>query len=95
MPDALMLVSGIEEKILKLIGLLTHVERKLKETEKENQLLKQTNEKQSRIIQELEEKITILKTVKTLETKEGTVEAKTKLNEILREIDHCIGLLNV
>jgi len=94
MGDVSTLVSGIEYKIRKL-------------TERNN-LLKKEHEKsfqeilehkkqlfeQKKIIDQLEEKIKVLKLAKALETKEGNVEGKLKINELLREIDKCIGLLN-
>ncbi len=57
--------------------------------------LKQKIEEQLRDIQEKERDLNVLKTVKTLEQSEGTAEAKAKVSELLREIDKCIGLLNV
>jgi len=92
--DVASLVSGIEYKLGKLIE-QHHIQ--LAENKKhisEIQELKQEINEQKSMIMQLENKIKILKIAKTLETKEGTVEAKLKINEIVREIDKCIGLLN-
>lgn len=94
MKDVASLVSGIEFKIGKLIE-QHHVQ--LAENKKyvgEINELKQLINEQKILIRQLEEKIKTLKIAKTLETKEGNVEAKLKINEFVREIDKCIGLLN-
>jgi len=94
MKDVATLVSGIEYKLRKLIE-----EHQLLRAENEGlmkeirELTLQNTEKLEKINQ-LEEKIKILKLAKTLENKEGNTEAKLKINELVREIDKCIGLLN-
>ena len=60
---------------------------------KSSQELKKKNEEQNIIINELKEKIKVLKIAKTVERKEGIADAKLKINELVREIDKCIGLL--
>jgi len=94
MKDVATLVSGIEFKLKKLIEQhqFTHIEN-IRLTN-ENQELKDVINAQTQTIKQLEEKSKILKLAKTLETKEGNVEAKLKINELVREIDKCIGLLN-
>lgn len=94
MKDVSTLVSGIEYKIGKLLNqqkLLSLENQELKE-----QITTHLHiiEKQKEEIKQLEEKQHILKLAKTLETTEGNVEAKKKINELVREIDKCIGLLN-
>lgn len=94
MKDVSVLLSGIEYKVGKII-------------EQQKRLLQENNELKDRIthqseliekqkdnIKQLEEKNKILKLAKTLETTEGNVEARKKINELVREIDKCIGLLN-
>ena len=52
-------------------------------------------EEQSELIDDLNEKIKILKTAKSLnETEEGTSDVKLKINELVKEIDKCVALLN-
>jgi predicted RNase H-like nuclease (RuvC/YqgF family) len=94
MKDVATLVSGIEYKLGKLIE-----QHHLQRTDNakfisEIQELKQVINEQKQTIRQLEDKIKLLKIAKTLETKEGNVEAKLKINELVREIDKCIGLLN-
>ncbi|MFZ4523024.1 MAG: hypothetical protein ACOYNC_15040 [Bacteroidales bacterium] len=94
MKDVATLVSGIEYKLGKLIEqqYLERVDNKGNKAEIEE--LKRVVSQQKIIIRKLEEKIKILRIAKTIETKEGNVEAKLKINELVREIDKCIGLLN-
>ena len=67
----------------------------------ESKILELKNElnDKSKIIDELKEKYNILKMTKKLETpslnvKEYNKELKLKINEMLREIDKCMALLN-
>jgi hypothetical protein len=94
MKDVATLVSGVDYKIRKLIE---HHELLLAENNNyitEVRVLKLANQEQKQKIKQLEENIKLLKLSKTLENKEGNVEAKLKINELVREIDKCIGLLN-
>jgi hypothetical protein len=94
MKDVATLVSGLEYKLGKLIE-QHHIQRaENKRCISEIQELKQVISEQKQHIRQIEDKVKILKIAKTLETKEGNVEAKLKINELVREIDKCIGLLN-
>jgi hypothetical protein len=94
MKDVGTLVSGIEYKFGKLIE-QHHLQRAdNKRFITEIHELKQIVNEQKNTIRQLEDTIRIIKIAKTLETKEGNVEAKLKINELVREIDRCIGLLN-
>ncbi|MEI7501179.1 MAG: hypothetical protein WCK84_12120 [Bacteroidota bacterium] len=94
MKDVATLVSGIEYKMRKLIEQHQLARNDNKRLINEVQGLKEVINEQKQIIKQLEEKSKILKLAKTLELKEGNVEAKLKINELVREIDKCIGLLN-
>ncbi|MDY0102629.1 MAG: hypothetical protein RBS07_06795 [Lentimicrobium sp.] len=94
MTSAETLIAGIEYKIRKL-------------TEK-NQVLKAENDKLSgeisslkaqienllTIQSELENKIIVVKLAKSLNKEESRTNVKLKINELVRDIDRCIGLLN-
>ena len=88
------LVSGIELKLHKLIDSQKELTEKMEKCRKELQELNKIHDEQKDEINKLKEQYRILKLSKTLETKEGAVEAKAKINELVREIDKCIGLLN-
>ncbi|HNW76968.1 MAG TPA: hypothetical protein PKJ28_08795 [Bacteroidales bacterium] len=95
MTDLSVTVSAIEQKIGKLIGIHRQDVAEIKMLRNEVDALTRLLEEQKNINKELENKLNILKTVKTIENKEGTAEAKAQVNRLLREIDKCIGLLNV
>ena len=94
MDDVTTLVSGIDFKVRKLIAHL----KKLRE---ENETLiielnqqKQLTEEQKQVIKGLEEKIRILRIAKMTDGKEDNSDVRARINELVREIDKCIGLLN-
>jgi uncharacterized coiled-coil DUF342 family protein len=87
-------LSGIDFKIRQLIDKYQSLQRKNLELINQVQELTTTSAEQKETIKQLEEKVNILKLAKTLETKEGNIEAKVKINELVREIDKCIGMLN-
>jgi len=94
MTSALTFVNNIEKNLLKLIEQQKQIRIKTDEYQKEIQELKRIHEEQKKIIRQLEEKINTIKITKTIENKEGAVEAKERIAKLVREIDHCIGLLN-
>jgi hypothetical protein len=94
MGDVSTLVSGIEFKVRKLSERNHFLKAEHEKSVKEILELKENLNQQKKTIEQLEEKINILKLAKAFETKEGNVEAKLKINELLREIEKCIGLLN-
>ena len=92
--DISVLVSGIDYKIQKLIKLLEVA------LEEKNQLLEKNRElanivkAQAEKINNVEEQKKLLKIANSIETAEGKTEVKLKINELVREIDNCIALLN-
>lgn len=94
MDNAGRVITGIDEKTRRLIVRYNELKEQSGKYETLIQELKQINEEQIRIIKELENKIEIKSIVGTIETKEGKVEAKARINELVREIDKCIGMLN-
>jgi hypothetical protein len=93
MEDVTKQVTSIEGKVRILIEAHKEITKKLTEYEIKFQKFKEESEKQNKIINELTEKIKLLKIAKTVEKKEGIADAKLKINELVREIDRCIGLL--
>jgi len=94
MSNVSLLLASLEEKMRKLMGQQKELQEKLEVSKDEiNELIQITGQQKTRIT-ELEEKIRILKFSKGLEKKDGASEAKSKINELVREIDKCMGLLN-
>jgi len=94
MTNAITFLTGIETKLLKLIEQQEQIRKKNDDYQKEIQELKKIHEEHKELIHHLEEKINTIRITKTIETKEGAVEAKERITKLVREIDHCIGLLN-
>ncbi|TSA26148.1 MAG: hypothetical protein D4R67_08495 [Bacteroidetes bacterium] len=94
MADLETLVSGIDYKVHQLIERLQILQQENEQKKNEIRELNKINENQTQVIETLNQKINHLKTTRNVEFNEGTVEAKATINELLREIDSCIGLLN-
>jgi uncharacterized coiled-coil DUF342 family protein len=94
MENVVSMITSVENKVKMLIERHDEMKVNLREFEEKIQELKTINEQHQKTINELKEKIKLLKIVKSAESKEGAVDAKLKINELVREIDKCIGLLN-
>ncbi|MEA5109539.1 hypothetical protein SDC9_27056 [bioreactor metagenome] len=94
MKSAVTLVAGIDYKVRKLVeknGILKGENQRLYN---EVNSLNMRIEDLQKEINELHEKLTALKLAKSLNREESRTNVKLKINELVREIDHCIGLLN-
>ncbi|HET7818163.1 MAG TPA: hypothetical protein VFL70_02545 [Bacteroidia bacterium] len=88
-------VASLEGKIEKLVNLHRQTKKELLAIQTQQHNLTQTVTEQKKTITELEEKTKILKLSKSISsTKENTTELKLKINELIREVDKCIALLN-
>ena len=94
MQDLSILVSGIEFKLRKLIQQNNQLKIENDKLLKTNEEFKKTIENQNNTIKELEEKYKVLKIAKSLESGANSFDQKIKINEMLREVEKCIGLLN-
>ncbi len=94
MEQAKVLVSKINEQVLELLGRHRAMKEENAELKNRNADLLDTIEKQEKEIELLKEQIVKLKITRSLTDKEGSTEVKAKIDEMLREIDKCVGLLN-
>lgn len=94
MQDLTILISGIEFKLRKLIAKTNQLKIENLQLSKKNEEHLKIIENQNITIKELEEKYKVLKIAKSIENKTNSFDQKIKINEMLREIDKCIGLLN-
>ena len=94
MEQAKVLVSKINEQVLELLGRHRAMKEENAELKNRNADLLDTIEKQEKEIELLKEQIVKLKIARSLTDKEGSTEVKAKIDEMLREIDKCVGLLN-
>ncbi|KAF0201016.1 MAG: phenylalanyl-tRNA synthetase subunit [Bacteroidetes bacterium] len=94
MTSAETLTSGIEYKVRKLLEKCNALKA---ENEKLNQEAKALNARIENLkanVSELENKLIVVKLAKTLNKEESRTNVKLKINELVRDIDRCIGLLN-
>ena len=93
--NAEQIISGLRSKIAKLISMHEgEKDESRKLLQANNDLNRQLQEDKTQI-DEFKNKYNTLKMAKTVEAGSGdTVEAKNKINKIVREIDNCIALLN-
>jgi hypothetical protein len=89
------LITSLEGKIDLLVNRYFELKKKSVELEEKNQKLANRQVESEKQIIDLQIRYDNLKLAKTLEvTQEGATEAKLKINQMVREIDKCIALLN-
>ena len=94
MASAKILVNDIAEKVKKLITRHNNLIEENVELKEKQKSLKETLENQNNLIEQLKDKNRNLKIAKSVKLEEGNGEVKNKIDELVREIDKCIGLLN-
>ena len=95
MSDLKSIASSLENKIEKLVDLHHKTKKELSALKTQNTQLNQTIDQQKHAIKDLEEKGKVIRLSKSLSTtNENTTELKLKINELIREVDKCISLLN-
>jgi hypothetical protein len=83
----------IEKKVNQLIGHYEKLNIDHEDLKSKNEELSQIIKTQSDKILELEKRVINLKLAKQLTNNKEAAKAKKKINEMLREIDKCVGLL--
>lgn len=88
------IIADIERLSGNLIKERDALQAKVNELQQHQQQLMSDLEQKEKAILELEEQNQTLKIAKSLTGAEDKSEAKLKINELVREIDKCIALLN-
>ena len=88
------LVSRINEQVLELLGQHRILKSEGADLQTRNAELLKLIENQKKEIDQFKEQIVKLKITRSITDKKGSTEVKTKIEELLREIDKCMGLLN-
>ena len=88
------LAKGIEYKSRQLADKLNSLAGAYQALEQRCHQLEKTNEQYKQSTQELELKLQALKIAKAIPKGKESADAKRKINELLRELDRCIDLLN-
>lgn len=94
MESAGTLIAGIDYKVRKLAGQVQKLEDENKALLTKIEELNKIISDRELIISEHQDKIKVLKLAKSLDKEESKTEVKLKINELLREIDNCVRLLN-
>ena len=94
MTNAETLTTGIEYKVRKLLELNAAIKTEKEKLAGEIKVLNAKIENLMAITNELESKLTVVKLAKALNKEESRTNVKLKINELVRDIDRCIGLLN-
>lgn len=90
--EALILnINKYAKSLVEAKGILQDENKKLRE---KNSQLETLVEQKTKEIKGLKEKNEVIRIAKTLESGEKSTDAKKKINELVREIDKCITLLN-
>ncbi|MFZ6052513.1 hypothetical protein [Halocola ammonii] len=89
------LIASVKDKLKQLGDRKDSLENQLAEVQKELSTLKEKLDERESQIADLTEKNKVLKMAKSLSgSEDNTSETKYKINELVREIDKCIALLN-
>lgn len=94
MASFLSLYNDIEYKLKKGVLYIQEYSAKMTVLSSENERLKNQVAELERKLKETEEKNTLLTITKTSFKKEDKTETKKRINDLVREIDNCIKLLN-
>ena len=88
-------VEQVNSNIDRLIQVCEDLKGEKRSLSEANGLMEKTITEQQAEIKELHEQIEMLKMAKSLAVADGkNTDAKLKINELVREIDKCISLLN-
>lgn len=88
-------INGIQAKIQKLLSLHQQLKSQNAELLAVNKAMNQLVEEKKKLLEALEEKNKIVRLAKSIEkTPTETTELKSKINELIREVDKCIAFLN-
>ncbi|HOS57462.1 MAG TPA: hypothetical protein PLB66_02390 [Bacteroidales bacterium] len=94
MSTFLSLYNEIEYKIKQISVRYNEQKEENEELKKTVNLLTQQVDELTKRTEELDEKLKLVTITKTILKKEDKKDIKKKINDLVREIDDCIGLLN-
>ncbi len=94
MGDLNTLLLGVEYKLKKLLEQHERCEQYNQILKSENEELKKEVLNKNQTIDKLKDELQKVKLAKSIDSEVGSSDAKLKINELVREIDKCIGLLN-
>ncbi|MCK9163341.1 MAG: hypothetical protein WCR29_00330 [Bacteroidales bacterium] len=93
MEDLHKLISGIDYKVRNLIGENHKLEQTVISLQTEKQKLDKIVLEQSELINNLKEQIKTLKLGEAIKSSSDITEVKLKINNLVRKIDRCVGMI--
>lgn len=94
MSDAGKLLDDIYTKVGKMIIQQNSLIEQNTLLKKKQEELINTIENHNKLIEQLKDKNRNLKITNSIKQSEGNIDVKNRIDELVREIDKCIGLLN-
>jgi chromosome segregation ATPase len=98
MDNAQQKLQAIEQKVKLLLDKYHNLKAANETLKTDNEVLKTNQVSQKERIAELENQLNVLKLAKSVssgtENDSDRAELKRKINEMMKEIDNCVGLLN-
>ena len=88
-------ISGLSERVEKLVAAQSDLKNENAELRSRNTELEQAVNDQKNVLSKLEEENKVVKIAKAVtDDDEDRKEQRKRLNELVREVDKCIALLN-
>ncbi len=94
MSESISVVGRIRTKVQALASKNAAMGSEISELKSKISILENSVAEKDKSIEELNEKIKMLKMAKSLDGGSDNKEMKLKINELVREIDKCIALVN-
>ena len=94
MSETLQKIKAIKSEIARLVSRQEKLNLQFNELNQKNIFLQEKIEKQSKQIEELTEQNKNLEFANLLKQGEGSSDVKKRIDQMVREIDKCIELLN-
>jgi FMN-dependent NADH-azoreductase len=94
MSESLRMIRRLREKLIRLIDIKRKLSTENVELLKKQKAFQEKIELQNKTIEELTEKNKILIFAKSVNNGDLNSDVKKRIDEMVREIDKCIGLLN-
>ncbi len=88
-------ITGLSERVEKLVAAQSELKNENSELKSRNAELEQAVNDQKNVLSRLEEENKVVKIAKAVtDDDEDRKEQRKRLNELVREVDKCIALLN-
>jgi predicted nucleic acid-binding Zn-ribbon protein len=97
MKSSLQQLEAIQHKINRLLQQNKELNTANNQLKEENFMLKKLLKEKDEMLIENENQLQMLKLAKSVSAssnEQDKIELKKKINELIKEIDHCVGLLN-